>query len=106
MAQEINQNINNPEYLVARYGGEEFALILPNTDIKDAEKIVKKIQKSVNNLDITHFGSNIAPRITLSFGIASTKFANQESPQVLINQADEALYQAKRQGRNCYYLSL
>jgi diguanylate cyclase (GGDEF)-like protein len=82
---------------VARYGGEEFALVLEGTDIegamKNAERIRAEVEKQLFTCDTGKF------RVTLSLGIAVYP-ADAEQKHALIEDADQALYQAKRRGRN------
>ncbi|THB77706.1 MAG: HDOD domain-containing protein [Desulfobulbaceae bacterium] len=85
---------------LARYGGEEFAIILPSTNEEEAmsvsEKLRKKIEESVFN------DGSESYRLTSSFGIAVTRPTVEDSfsNSVFVNRADEALYEAKKQGRN------
>ncbi|HMN67803.1 MAG TPA: diguanylate cyclase [Bdellovibrionales bacterium] len=83
---------------VSRYGGEEFTLILPGLDQDSAFGLVDQIRK---DFERTHFtGPLSSPAfITLSAGLASFPESGDEAP-ALIEAADRALYQAKRQGRN------
>lgn len=87
--------------LVARYGGEEFAVILPNTDIEGAIAVAKDIQNNVSALKMPHSHSHASEFITLSLGVATITPHSQLSPATLIAAADQGLYQAKAQGRNC-----
>lgn len=100
VAQVIKASIHRPRDLVARYGGEEFVMILPNTDVEGAAQIAENIRQALDAEKIPHAGSLIHPYVTLSFGIAAMTPPPQESPLVLFNATDQALYQAKRQGRN------
>ncbi|HWO96917.1 MAG TPA: diguanylate cyclase [Bacillus sp. (in: firmicutes)] len=80
--------------LCFRLGGEEFLIILPNTDINIAQSIAERIRKKTETTI-----SPIGDPITISIGIASSpKMATDFS--TLLNIADQALYQAKREGRN------
>lgn len=102
VAQALCQAVNRPADLVARYGGEEFTIILPDTDLEGAECIVHTIQTVIRNLAIPHSSSLVDPYITLSFGIACGYPDQMDSTHLLIAAADQALYQAKHNGRNQY----
>ncbi|WP_293125185.1 PAS domain S-box protein [Microcoleus sp. bin38.metabat.b11b12b14.051] len=86
-------------YLAARYGGEEFAVILPNTDIATAQAIAEVIRQRVKALAIPHLKSVVTDCVTLSMGVAMIS-ENQNSPKMLIEAADKALYRAKSGGRD------
>ncbi|MGE5656237.1 MAG: PAS domain S-box protein [Actinomycetota bacterium] len=86
-------------YFAARYGGEEFAVILPNTDMRDAVAVAEEIRRRVRALAIVHEQSTVAECVTLSLGVASTSAAGT-TPTSLIAAADRALYEAKSQGRD------
>jgi diguanylate cyclase (GGDEF)-like protein len=86
--------------LVARYGGEEFAVILPNTNTEGALIIAESMRQAIANLAIPHSSSLVSDRVTVSLGIASLIPATNQNLECLINYADEALYLAKKQGRN------
>lgn len=89
-----------PHSLLARYGGEEFAIVLPETDIHQAQRIAEGIQDHVAQAQIPHAYSAIHPMVTFSLGIATLHPTADSSPDDLISQADQALYMAKFQGRN------
>jgi diguanylate cyclase (GGDEF)-like protein len=107
--------------LCARYGGEEFAVILPKTMMTGALAVAERIHKAMNQKVFeeerpqaktaeTRAGAIAAPataRVTASFGIASYPSKDIASAELLIRYADEALYRAKREGRNaiCVYQS-
>ena len=83
----------------ARYGGEEFAVLLRRADLETACKVAERLRERIEKLKITHENS---PRglITISVGAASAVPAAGESAQELLQWADDALYEAKRRGRN------
>ncbi|MFN6487146.1 MULTISPECIES: EAL domain-containing protein [unclassified Nostoc] len=101
VAKAISQIVKHPTYLVARYGGEEFAVILPNIGIERAIAVARDIQNNVSALHLPHPYSDVSEFITLSLGVATITPHSQLSPATLIAAADQGLYQAKAQGRNC-----
>lgn len=88
--------------LSARYGGEEFAIILPNLSLSAALNLAETIIAAVNQLDIPHLTSELPQqRVTLSAGCSvHLPSDSEEGAQALIERADDALYRAKRKGRN------
>jgi diguanylate cyclase (GGDEF) domain len=86
-------------YLAARYGGEEFGVILPNTDIVAAQAVAEQIRSRIKVLAIPHIKSVVSDCVTLSLGVASIS-SGQNSPKMLIEAADQALYRAKSGGRD------
>ncbi len=100
VAQTISAALRRPTDLVARFGGEEFAMILPNTDIRGAQRVAEGVKAAIETLRIEHKTSIVNPYITLSFGGAAI-IPNAETPaKVLVEKADQALYRAKSKGRN------
>jgi diguanylate cyclase (GGDEF)-like protein len=86
--------------LAARYGGEEFALILPETELSDALQIAEAARQAVAQLRIVHVKSETGGYVSISGGIAVLLRDRDISAQQLIMHADQALFQAKRLGRN------
>lgn len=99
IANTLKKIMQRPTDLVARYGGEEFAIVLPNTDIQGAEMLGEKVRNAVEKLGIGHQRSPISAVVTVSLGI-SAAVVPTETVRTLIANADEALYQAKQNGRN------
>ncbi len=85
--------------IVGRIGGEEFVVVAPNTDLDNASILAERIRKHIEETVVRHDAIELA--ITVSLGVAG-KQAVMENPEVLLNKADEALYKAKRTGRNRY----
>src|SRR6478672_8857456 len=106
VASAISRCAKRPADLVARYGGEEFAIILPNTNEFGALHVAEEIRDQVNALKIPHMGSTVREFVTLSLGVASIIPDHNIPTAVLIKAADEALYQAKREGRDRAILKL
>jgi len=100
VAQEINRHVRSGMDLVARYGGEEFAVVLPETNGKQAQSIAERIRKDVENLRIPHPASKVSRYITVSVGVATLVPEDNFRKEVLVSMADRALYRAKRRGRN------
>lgn len=106
VAQAMSRAVKRSTDLVARYGGEEFAVILPNTQRVGAVSVAETIQAEIAALKISHPNSPISSFLTASLGIASTLPNEESSPSELIAVADAAMYQAKRRGRNRYWVRL
>lgn len=102
VAQTLATTARRAVDLVARYGGEEFAIILPRTDQQGAQKIVGNVQRNLQNIAIPHAASRVSPIVTVSFGISTVLPTPDSSPVFLLEAADQALYQAKAEGRNTY----
>ncbi|MDJ1171579.1 diguanylate cyclase [Roseofilum sp. BLCC_M154] len=96
----LKKVVKRPADLVARYGGEEFVVMLPNTPASGAISMAQAIQKQVQALQILHHNSSASSVVTLSLGIATSIPCREMEPLGLLKSADEALYQAKAQGRN------
>ena len=91
-----------PGDLICRYSGEEFAIILPNTEEKDAYKIAEKIRQDILDIAMPHHQKpeNMAEVVSISTGIASIVPNTRDSAEILIQAADLALTRAQRNGRN------
>ena len=85
--------------LAARYGGEEFVLLVPELDVEGARTFADKIRRTVEEHSFP--GQDLQPtgRVTLSLGVAVYPDSGEDSTR-LIDHADKALYESKRNGRN------
>jgi diguanylate cyclase (GGDEF)-like protein len=84
---------------IARWGGEEFVVLLPNTDLKGAEAVAERVRANVEKAEIPLPNGDIT-RITISIGVNSVQPKFGMDMAEFIAQADNALYRAKRLGRN------
>lgn len=85
---------------IARYGGEEFVYLLPECDADGARLKAEGIRSGIEALQIPHSESSVSHYVTVSIGFAASIPHANSSPEDLLAQADAALYQAKRAGRN------
>jgi diguanylate cyclase (GGDEF)-like protein len=100
VAGALRQVLQRAGDMVARYGGEEFAAILPSTKTKGAVVVAEAMRLSVESLQVKHGSSSVSLWVTISLGTVTTTPDRHSSCADLINAADKALYEAKREGRN------
>lgn len=101
VAETIKKNIREVD-LVGRYGGEEFGVLLTETDESAAFLVAERIRRSIEERTFTAYDEHL--KVTISLGCATTS-ADIRDARPLLEAADAALYQAKRQGRNRVSLS-
>jgi diguanylate cyclase (GGDEF)-like protein len=101
VARCVVEMFSRPADLPARFGGEEFVVLLANTDAPGAVHLAERLRANVEALRLPHTSSPIGPYLTISLGVAATVPPLRSLPADLISVADRALYQAKREGRNC-----
>jgi len=100
IAKATADKLNRPGDFVARYGGEEFIIILPETNLQGAYYVAEQLRANVEQLRIAHTDSVVSGVVTISLGVAERLTRDKDSPAKLIERADKAVYQAKRNGRN------
>jgi len=88
-----------PSDFVARYGGEEMLVVAPETDARAAAALGERLRLAVESLAVRAVPTGAAVPVTASIGLASLRA--DDDPFSLVAAADRALYQAKREGRNC-----
>lgn len=100
VASVFQRHVRRGGDLAARYGGEEFVFLCADTDLEGVLTIAEELRAACAALAIPHPASAVARVITLSLGVAVCRPAHGEPVELLVQQADEALYCAKREGRN------
>ncbi len=87
--------------VLSRYGGEEFLILMPGCNQEDAQVQAERLRVAIGESPILITSANdVAHPLTASFGITISSPSTLESPESLVRVADEALYEAKRRGRN------
>ncbi|MEA2276321.1 MAG: hypothetical protein QOI62_3104 [Solirubrobacteraceae bacterium] len=92
---ETSREIDEP----ARYGGEELAVVLPGTDLEGAYNLAERVRIGIEELGLPVLDGEGALRVTASFGVATLP-GSADDMRGLVAAADEALYRAKRSGKN------
>jgi two-component system, sensor histidine kinase LadS len=98
LATILNASVQRTGDFVARYGGEEFTILLCHTDLRGAAIIAERICRTVESTPLIWEDKTI--HFTVSVGVANQLPSRNSHPQILLQQADEALYKAKENGRN------
>jgi diguanylate cyclase (GGDEF)-like protein/PAS domain S-box-containing protein len=93
----LREMSQRPSDLAARLGGDEFALILGDTDAAGAREVAEALRKAIADLDLIFDGARL---LTVSVGVASTHPNEERHEELLLKEADRALYRAKSAGRN------
>ncbi|MFI5305018.1 MAG: GGDEF domain-containing protein [Nitrospiria bacterium] len=101
VAKEIKESVRKEDVL-ARYGGEEFIIMLPDTGLQEALIVAERIRCKIQSLDLPEL--NGKSRISVSIGL-SERASVEQSWENLIKMADQALYQAKQEGRNRVFVA-
>ena len=101
VAQALLGSTRRPDDLAARLGGEEFGVLLQNTDPESARHTAQRVCEAVAALRLPHARSRTAAWVTVSVGVVTVSAkAPPAGPQEMLSRADQALYEAKREGRN------
>ena len=94
------KNTQRKSDITCRFGGEEFVILLPETDIELATKVAQKLRKKTEDFSIT-LESNKSVKFTISLGVSRVDLENEADIEFALHRADDALYEAKNEGRNC-----
>ncbi|WP_412970909.1 diguanylate cyclase [Glaciecola sp. MF2-115] len=107
VANELNKTLSRQTDFCGRFGGEEFVCILPNTDLAGAKAVAESLRKAIESLEIPHEKASTNSFVTVSIGAATSVFNKNThlTKEILVLQADKALYRAKEKGRNtcCFF---
>jgi len=97
----FNNLCDNSNIYAARLGGEEFALLRFEKDNEGADNIISNIHQKIAALNIPHEKSEVAPHVTISIGAYIARCGASNNPEKIYRIADEMLYKAKTESRNC-----
>ncbi len=102
ISQQLREQLR-PHDSIARFGGEEFVVLLPNLSLPDAVEVAERLRSCLASLSQIANTQPQLPGVTISLGVA--QFTPKDELTCLLHKADQALYQAKQQGRNrvCTY---
>ena len=101
VACQLRDHIRHPD-TVGRYGGEEFLILLPNSDAKAATEQAVRLGKKIREMVVIIKEHEL--KVTVSIGIAQFK-AGVDTWDTLLNRADNAMYEAKNNGRDCWFVA-
>ncbi|WP_101048221.1 GGDEF domain-containing protein [Macromonas nakdongensis] len=93
---DVSRRSLRPHDSVARYGGEEFVVLLPDTELEEAVAVITRLQRELT----THLFLEGDKRLLITFSAGVTRMVGTESSTDALNRADQAMYAAKRAGKN------
>lgn len=99
IAKVISSTDQREDDKIVRFGGEEFVIVLPNTNADGANSVAERMRQMVEKTVFVTNGRRIP--LTISIGVAALVPNDSQSPESVLHKADNALYEAKRSGRNC-----
>ncbi|MCL2350102.1 MAG: GGDEF domain-containing protein [Defluviitaleaceae bacterium] len=100
VAKTANACFRRRDDMFARYGGEEFVGVMVSYKDDDVMKFSEKIRRKIEEMQLPHPKSGVGPVVTISIGVARQIPTGDLTPEMLIEMADTALYEAKQKGRN------
>ncbi|MGK7958506.1 MAG: diguanylate cyclase, partial [Crocosphaera sp.] len=100
IAHSLKYSLHRPGDIVARYGGEEFIIILPNTNPSGAVHVAQQMSAAIKRLKLPSATQKVSEYVTISLGVAGVIPSQEMSAKDLLNEADQALYEAKKNGRD------
>jgi diguanylate cyclase (GGDEF)-like protein len=100
VAATLSALTRRPGDQVARYGGEEFVVLMPHTGQRGAAAVAELLRHKIEELNLEHPRSPLGKHVTISLGVATALPERRSSAELLVSAADQAVYEAKRLGRN------
>ncbi|MHB0776098.1 diguanylate cyclase domain-containing protein [Halomonas sp. WWR20] len=100
IAAVLKESAARPGDRVARYGGEELVILLPSTDIEGTQLVAERVHSALAARALPFADSLVSDHVTVSIGAASRRPRHDQAPEVLLKEADTALYSAKHEGRD------
>lgn len=100
VAEVLDHTVKRSTDIVARYGGEEFSIILPDTEFSQLMALANQIHDNIASLQIPAADSSRFPYVTVCIGVGTHIPLKNESWESHLAKVDQALYQAKKYGRN------
>lgn len=104
VAQALERLIERPQDVLTRYGGEEFAAILYDVDAREVEAIAERMRHAAKRPPTGPRGRQEPEPVTVSIGVGLVEPTEARQPIGAVQLADQALYEAKRRGRDCVVL--
>jgi len=95
LAKIMHDSVRTTDIIIVRFGGDEFVLIMPETKLTGAKVLLERLRRQVKTISIPKVTS-----VTISCGAAEWSGSDDDTPETILQRADEALYKAKRSGRN------
>ncbi|QNM97718.1 GGDEF domain-containing protein [Chitinimonas koreensis] len=92
----VIRDVLRPTDVIARYGGEEFVVLLPETALSEAANTMRRVQRELTKRFFLHNNE----RVLITFSAGVTRFVADEHPEATLERADQAMYEAKKSGKN------
>lgn len=95
LAKILNKNVRGTDIIITRYGGDEFVMVMPETGVSGSKILLERIRRQLRSISIPGI-----EQTTISCGVTEWNPSPPDTPESIMQRADEALYEAKKTGRN------